>query len=238
MRSFLLSLALSAASLVPVAQAAAPNANWESWYTISVRKTPYAYYSEKHELRSGKHYFLNQVWKKEADFINEEQVGVVTAADAELSAQFFNFHSNYRASETTVDGAVKDSIVTIRVKQGGKDLPQIRKPMPKKAFFSTFFPVWLSQQLPSMKEGRSLSYLTIFEDNLEAGFSAVVGQVQLEKPDDYAKKNHAHKLSVTNGNLRSTWWVDDNGSSLRIENPSQGTVVERVARAKAEAFLK
>ncbi len=219
------------------ANAAYP-ANWESWYTITVNKIPYAYYSEKHELKNGKHYFLNQVWKKEGDFINEEQVGVVAAKDAELSQLFFNFHSNYRATETTVDGAVKDQLVTVRVKRGNQDLPTLRKPMPKNSFFSIFFPVWLSKQLPSMKKGKSLSYLTIFEDNLDAGFSPVNGRVELAKPDEFAIKHKAHKLIVTNSSMKSTWWVDDNGSSIKIDNPQQATVVERVTRAQAESFLK
>ena len=234
-----LSRPLTALLLFLVATSALGAPISEHWFTTKIGKnTHYGYYNERVEKRDGKLYFLNQSWKKEQDFIVEEQAGAVATPPPEFAPQFFNFHSTYRTTETTIDGSVKDGMLSVKVHRATGDAPALKKAMPKGAFFSIFFPIWLGTKLESLKEGQTVGYLTILEDNLEQGFSAINGQVRLEKPDAFAQKTKTRKLTVSNPGLKSTWWVDAQGSAVRIENPDQHSVTERVTAEQANKFLQ
>ena len=212
------------------------------WYTITLKKkVHYAYYNDHAELKQGKLFFKNQLWKNEEGYINEEQVGVFAENNDELTPLFFNFHSTYRMSETTIDGSVQNggggSILTVKVKKAGQDLPLIKKNLPSKIFFSSLFPFWLEKKMPSLKPGQSQSFLTILEDSVDTGFETAFGRIMLEKPDDFSTKSKTTKIMVTNRDLHSVWYVDTKGNPLRIEMPEQNAVVERVAEAVATKFL-
>jgi hypothetical protein len=211
----------------------------DSWYTVTVNKVlRYEYYNERIELRKGRLFFQSHVWKREEDFINEEQLGAYAETNADVSPLFYNFHSTYRSTETTIDGTVRDGKeLSVRVRKGNSDLPLVKKNLPQKAFFSIFFPVWLSFRVSSLKPGATLSFYTVLEDNLETNFSVVTGNVRLEAPDEYAKRTQASKLLVDYRGLRSHWYVDGKGIPLRIDMPEQKTLVERVPRDAAEKFL-
>ncbi len=239
MRIFALLLTLAFSSLAAAATAGGTLVS-EHWYTTTLGKgVHYGYYNERLEKRDGKLFFLNQSWKKEQDFIIEEQAGAVATPPPQFGQQFFNFHSTYRSTETTIDGSVKDGMLTVKVRRGkSEDAAPLKKAMPRSAFFSIFFPVWIGMELPKLKEGQSIGYLTILEDNIDAGFSAMNGQVRLEKPDAFALKTKTRKLTVSNPGLKSTWWVDAQGSAVRIENPAQKSVIERVSEEQAKKFLQ
>src|SRR5262245_52550210 len=84
----------------------------DEWYTITLNQggiggpIRYGYYNDHLEERDGKLYFQNRVWKLEQGFVNEEQLGAMAQNDTELTPLLYNFHSNYRASETMIDGTV------------------------------------------------------------------------------------------------------------------------------------
>jgi hypothetical protein len=213
---------------------------WDYWYTVAVNKTiPAEYYNEKVVLHGDKLQFFNHVWRKEEGYINEEQLGAFATADMALTPLFFNFRSTYRATETVVDGNVRDGkTLVVKIRKGGESLPTVTKSIPSNTFFSVFFPVWLGKALTTMKEGRTVSFSTILEDDVEHGFESESGMVRLDKSDDFAEKTHTKKIIVDYRSVKSTWWVDLHGASIRTEMPETGALIERVSKEKAEAFLK
>ena len=212
------------------------------WYTITIKdKVHYGYYNDRAEMKQGKVFFKNQLWKNEEGYINEEQVGVFSENNPELSPLFFNFHSTYRTTETTIDGTVQTgtggSILTVKVKKGGQELPIIKKNLPSKIFFSSVFPLWLERRMSSLKPGQTQSFLTILEDSVDSGFETAFGRILVEKPDAFATKSGTLKITVTNHDQHSIWYVDAKGNPLRIEMPEQHAIVDRVTEAVATKFL-
>ena len=212
------------------------------WYTITLKeKVHYGYYNDRAELKQGKLFFKNQLWKNEEGYINEEQVGVFSENNPELTPLFFNFHSTYRTTETTIDGTVQSgtggNVLTVKVKKGGQELPLIKKNLPSKIFFSSVFPLWLERRMATLKPGQTQSFLTILEDSVDSGFETAFGRIQVEKPDAFATKSATTKITVTNHDQRSIWYVDAKGNPVRIEMPEQHAVVERVAESVATKFL-
>jgi hypothetical protein len=212
---------------------------WDSWYTVTVNKVVhYEYYNDRAEIKKGRVLFQNHAWKKEEDYINEEQLGVFAEAVPELTPLFFNFHSTYRSVETTIDANAKDGKeLTVRVRKGETELPIIKKSIPSKTFFSELFPVWLGYRLASFRPGQVYSFQTILEDNLEAEFGTINGQVRVEPADEIALKTKTTKVMVNYREMKSVWWVEPNGSPVRIEMPLQKTVVDRVSAETAKKFL-
>jgi len=214
----------------------------DDWYTITLgagaNGKPYGYYNDHVEIKKGRLFYQNHVWKREEDYINEEQLGAFAENSPELIPLFFNFHSTYRTSETSIDGTVVDGkLLTVRAKQGGSELPIVKKALTSKTFFSIFFPYWLKQHLAELKPGKTLSFRTILEDNIEQGFNTVYGSVKQEKPDAFAEKSGTKKFLVDYRSLRSFWWLDAEGTCLRMEMPQQKMLVQKVNKAQAQAFL-
>jgi hypothetical protein len=216
---------------------------WDHWYTVTVGKdTRYEYYNDRAELKKGRVVFQNHAWKKEDDFINEEQLGAFAKDDAQLTPLFFNFHSTYRSVETHIDGNITDQsgggrMLSVRVRKGTTESAPIKKMVSPKTFFSSHFPVWLGKNLATLKPGQLHSIQTILEDNLEAEFTTVHGQVRIEPADEIARKTGSTKLMVNYNDVRSYWWVGKNGAPERIELPHQKTVVQRVTQEAAQKFL-
>jgi hypothetical protein len=224
------------------AQTAAASGNrvlWDEWYTITVGDgIHYAFYNDHVEVKDGRVIFQTKTTKQEENFINQEQIGVFAEFTPELTPLFFNFHSTYRSTETTIDGNVKDGKqLSVRVKKGGTELPVIRRGIPPKTFFSTLFPVWLGFQLPGLQPGKLYGFNTLLEDNIEAGFSPVRGQLRIEAPDAIAQKTGTTKLMINYRDMKSHWWIEKTGAPVRIELPQQRVVVERADAKKAQAFL-
>ncbi|OFZ80656.1 MAG: hypothetical protein A3K03_12065 [Bdellovibrionales bacterium RIFOXYD1_FULL_44_7] len=213
---------------------------WDSWYTITLNKTVhYSYFNERFELKDGNLFYQSKSWKQEEGYINEEQIGALSEYRLDLIPLFFNFHSTYRSTETTIDGNIKDGkILTVKIRKGNTDLPVIKRNTPGKAILSVFFPIWIGHRLAKMKQTQTLSFMTILEDNIEANFDTVHGQVRLDASDDIAMKTKTSKLSVNYRDLRSTWYVERNGSPVRIEIPGQKTLIERTTKEIAQKFLE
>ncbi|HUP58761.1 MAG TPA: hypothetical protein VM598_14980 [Bdellovibrionota bacterium] len=227
----------------PKQAAASPQALFDAWYTITVGagtpdETRYGYYNDRAESKEGKVYYLNKVWKLEEGFLNEEQLGAVSLDDADLTPQHFNFHSNYRSVETTIDGSVQNGkVLTINVRQGNGEPKRFKKVLPAKTYYEIFFPLWLGRRIASFQAGKSVSFSTILEDSIETQFEIVQGRVKVEPADEYAKKSGTTRVSVDYRGVKTFWWVDSSGVTTRIENPKLGQVVSKVDRSVAEAFL-
>ena len=212
---------------------------WDYWYTVSVKKIPAEAYNEKVVMHDDKLQFMSHVWKKEEGFINEEQLGAFSKADTDLSPLFFNFRSTYRASETVVDGNVHDGkTLVLKVRKGGEALPTVTRSIIPKTFFSVFFPVWLHKMVPTLKEGKTVSFSAILEDDIEHGFESEVGSIRLEKADEFATSSATKKILVDFRSVRSYWYVDAQGAPVRTVMPETGAVIERVSKDKADEFLK
>jgi hypothetical protein len=212
---------------------------WEAWYTITLSKTvPYGYYSERFELKDGKLFYQSKQWKTEEGFINEEQIGELSEPGPTFTPLFFNMHSSYRNSELTIDGNIKDGkALTVKIRRGTNELPIIKRNLPAKTILSSTFPAWLGFTLPNIKIGKTLSILSLPEDNLEANYTTFTTAVRLEKPDEFAQKTGTNRVTVDYKNQRAIWWIEKSGCPVRIEMPSQHAVVERTTEQKARTFL-
>ena len=212
----------------------------EYWYTVSVAGIPYGYYLERFEKRPNHQiFFQNQFWKKEEGFINEEQLGALAEDTPELKPLFFNFHSNYRQTETTIDGNVQGvHELTVKIRKDGKDLPVIKKNLPPGAFLSVLFPIWLERKLAQLRPGKPVSFLTVFEDNLDIGFVAVSGTLRLEPGDEYSRQSKTKMIRVQFDGNTSYWYIDQNGFALRIVSPKENRITDRVTAEAAKKFLK
>jgi hypothetical protein len=237
----------SAPIALPVARDPAADAKsellWESWYTVTVtgptgKRISFAYYLDRAERTQGRIRFQNQIWKKEEGFVNEESLGAFAQDDAALTPLFFNFRSAYRDSETTIDGTVGEKrSLSVRARRGGQDLPLIQRTLPTGVMFSSHFPLWLHRRLAELKPDRWVSFATVLEDNLEAGYATMDGRVRLEKEDATARRLGARRITVHYRDQDSVWYVDAQGVPLRIELTAQRATVERVTEKQARAFL-
>lgn len=222
------------------APSSAPSKAWDSWYTVTVGKsTRYAYYNDKVEYRpDGKVFFQNRFWKKEEGYLNEEALGAIALNDSDLTPQFFNFYSTYRATETKIDGVVREGKhLAVRVRKGNTELPIIRRGVSPRVIFSVFFPVWIGKKLASAKPGAKVAFMTILEDGVDLGFQTIHGNFKIEPPDDFAKRNQVTKLAVDYRDIKSIWYVRSNGMPERIEMPTQHTLIQRAPADQAKAFL-
>lgn len=241
-RTLSLSL-LTALSLCTISYAETPSSGekkilWDSWYTVTLAgKTPYGYYNDHVELKDGKIGFKNQFWKKEEGFINEEQLVAFGEDKSELTPILFNFHSNYRDTVVDIDGNVKLNILSIKIRKDKEDLKPMSRNIPKNAFFSSMFPVWLGKKLNELREGKLVSFSAILEDNLDRKYAPVSGSIRLEKNDEYSKKNDAKKIAVIYQDKKSTWYVKPTGEAVKIVMHDQNAVIEKTTEALARKFL-
>lgn len=220
---------------------------WDAWYTVAVGKKqiPYGAYNDVVRVKDGKLFFRNNYRKKEEGFINEEQLGTVSEMSENLKPLFFNFRSQYRASEVLIDGNVASgsNVLTVKMRKSGgpsegtETLPGMRRTLPSTAFFEQTFPIWLGSRLKKLKPGDSMSFLSIVESDPDQGFGVEPGRVRLEQSDDFALRTRTKKLTVEYRDRKTVWWVAESGQLEKLEIPSQDTVILRVPKAKAEAFL-
>ncbi len=222
-----------------------PSLLWEAWYTITIEKKgekpfKYAYYQDKIEKKDGRYIFFNKLWKKEDQYINEESLGTFSKDDNELTPLFFDFYSKYRQTETKLHGEIDEKRhLSVKGTRGNQPIPEVKnKPLAKGVILSADFPIWIRTHLKDLRPLRSVTFLTIFEDNLELGYSPVAGHVTLARIDDYARTNQLKKLEVEYDSRKSTWYVDEEGVAVRIEMHSLNAVVEKTPEATAKLFLQ
>jgi len=211
---------------------------WDSWYTVTLQgKIPYGYYNDRVEKKQNKIAFKNQFWKKEEGHVNEEQLVAFAEDTPALTPVLFNFHSSYRATTIDIDGTIQGGKLSVKSRKNGKTLKTIARSIPKGAFFSSMFPVWIGKRAAQLKEGKLVSFSTVLEDNLDRQYAPVSGTMRLEKADDYATKNSALKFAVTYQDRKSTWYVAKTGETLKIVMHDQAAVVEKTPEAAARKFL-
>ncbi|MGE0615809.1 MAG: hypothetical protein AB7P04_09220 [Bacteriovoracia bacterium] len=227
------------AAAAPAAKPAAGQVIWNNWYTVTLNgKTPYAYYNERLSIKDGKLHYQNDVWKKEEDFINRESFGGFAENNSTYTPIFYNFFSTYRTSETKIDGTVgADNVLSLKIRKDGKDLPVVKKHLPKGVFFSTYFPLWLRDNVADMKPGQPRSFSTILEDSIDTGFKVESGHARVEAPDEFAKKTGTKRVAVQYRDMPSIWWTDDKGNYVRMEMGRGVSAAELVPEAKAKKFL-
>lgn len=216
-----------------------PNADrviWEAWYTITLKDgSHYAYYQDRAELRGGKAYFQENVWKNEEGFINEEQVGTFSEPTPDLTPVLFSFHANYRGTETLIDGNIPDGrTATIKVRKGNQDLPPIKRMLPSKTILATAFPLWIKEHAADIPVGGSRSITVLYEDQVDAGFPAIVGRVHREKNPT---AGGAMSFVVDIADVKSHWVLNGEGIVERMEMPSFGRLVQKVSAEKARSFF-
>jgi hypothetical protein len=212
---------------------------WDSWYTVTLSgKVPYGFYQDKVEKEGDRLFFQNHFTKNEEGFLNEESLGGASKDDPFLTPLFFHFHSNYRMVETEISGTVDGGFLTVKVKKGEKEFSPLKKSIASKTVLSTFFPLLIAKRWDEMKSGSSISFTALAEDGIDQSFPTLSGYLRLEKEDEIAKKTGTRKIAVFYRDIKSIWYCDSKGMPVRIEMPPQETVIVRVTRAEAEAFLK
>ncbi len=230
-----------------LATAAGSSVLSDLWYTVSQQEKgaliPLQYYNEKIERRTdGKFRVQNDVFVREGAETFEQHLGAVAGAPPELRPDSFNFIQTSKDPLLSlfITGNYKpDQSALIVVKRGAsQDATEIKiQKHQKGTFLEVFFPLWLSRELKSLRQGQSVGFDTIFEDDLEGKFKSQRGMVRLDASDDYAKKNNAKKITVNLRSIPTVWWVDSDGHALKIENPSKNSIAERVPKEKALRFF-
>ena len=219
-----------------------PEVQWDEWYTIEANGgIPYGYYNDRFEkLPDGRLHYENRTWKLEEGWINEESLGAYAQKDEFFTPLFFSFWSNYRSSETQVDGTFTDGKqLSVRVRQAEKERPAIKRSIPDKTSLSVLFPVFLGSRIKGAKLGETKTFRIIFEDDINDTFAPKSGSYRLEAPDEFAKKSKTTKFQITSRDQLSDWYVDERGLPIKIIMRASKIIVDRVqSRAVAEAFIR
>jgi len=232
------SLALSTPTAFAAEKPSGSKLLWNSWYTMTVGgKTPFGYYNDRVEKRDGKIAYQNQLWKMEEGFINEERVVSFGKDDENVSPLLFNFLGTYRDTEISIDGTFTGTNLSVKARKNKQNLPAMQVSISAKAFLSTLFQAWIGKRLSGLKQGKRVSFTTLFEDALDTRYSGINGAVTLEAADDFSKKTSSHKLTVDLDGVKSTWYVLASGESIRIEKPDQHLVIEKKTESEARRFL-
>lgn len=217
------------------------NANvlWDTWYTVTIaQNVHYAYYHETVKVDGDRLHFETKLWKLEEGYINEEQIGAYSRNTPKLEPLFFNFHSSYRSTETSIDGTVNEKgVLVVRTRKGKLDLPIVNTKLSRNTILSIFFPIWIGKNFNLFKETNSISFNSILEDNLEVNFKAVPGRATITDPDPFAINTKTHKFSVSLQDIDATWWMKTTGEPFKIVMPKQKTVIEATTQEKAESFF-
>jgi hypothetical protein len=124
------------------------------------------------------------------------------------------------------------------VRKAGRELAPIRKTVASGVILSNFFPVLIRSAMGRLKPGKPERFAALLEDTYADGFVVPVGTLQLDRPDAFATANQATRFTVKFAGLVNTWWVDEQGSAVRIEIPAAKTRVERATQEQADKFLK
>ena len=212
---------------------------FDGWYTVMIGKSQrYGYYHDRATVEEGQLRYLNEYWKSEEGFVNEEKLGTVAKYSETLDPIFFNFHSKYRKNETNVDGTVgSDRRLSVKIKKNGEEPVPKARGLSKDTIFSSQFPVWLGKRLSKMKPGKSLMFQVLLEDGQDKDFSPVDAKAALETADAFAKSNHVQRVSVSLDGQPSTWYVKANGLPIKILMPKAAMEVKLVSEKEAKDFL-
>ncbi len=228
-------------TLSTLSQAAPPTQKvlWDRWYTLTIEpNVHYGYYNEKAEERSGNLFLQTQIWKKEEDFINQEQMGILSKNDASLSPIAYNFRSTFRSSETVLDGTITDQrVLNIKAKIPPKPEQSLQKQLPKNVIFSSAFPLWIGKNIDRLKPKQPVSFQTFLEDSPQDEFRVEVGTVIRQEPDALAKSKKLIQLLVRFRGQESTWWVHPSGDAYQIHMKSQKVWIREVSKDVAMKFL-
>lgn len=211
---------------------------WDTWYTITIEpNVHFAVYHETVKEVDDKIQYFQKVLKKEEGYTNEESIGAYAMNTPELVPLFYNFRTLYRSTENKIDATIVDGkTLQYRIQKGVENLPMTKKPFPKKAFLSSFFPLWLRFHLSNLKLDQPVSFLTVVEDTVEQNLES--GIVRKSHPDTIATSTKTSKLTVEYQNNRSSWWVFDTGEVYRIEMPALKRIVQKVSKDKALQFIE
>jgi hypothetical protein len=214
-----------------------PKVLWDRWYTLTIDpKIRYGYYNEKAESRGDTLFLQTQIWKKEEDFINQEQMGILSKAD--LTPMAYNFRSTFRSSEATLDGTIDEQrVLNVKSKNTNKQDQSLKKQLPQNVIFSSAFPLWIGKNIERLKPKAPISFQAFLEDSPQEDFRVESGVVIRQEPDALAKSMKLARLSVRFRNQDSTWWVRENGDAHQIHLPGQKLWIKEVPKDVALKYL-
>jgi hypothetical protein len=210
---------------------------WDRWYTLTIEPNiRYGYYNEKAESRGETVFLQTQIWKKEEDFINQEQMGVLSKSD--LTPVAYNFRSTYRSTETTLDGTIDEQrVLNLKLKISNKPEQSVKKQLPQNVIFSSAFPLWVGKNIGRLKPKTPISFQAFLEDSPHEDFRMESGIVIRQEPDTLAKSMKLNRLSVRFRNQDSTWWVREQGDAHQIHLPAQKIWIKEVSKDVALKYL-
>jgi hypothetical protein len=215
---------------------------WDYWYTVTLEnRIRYGYYNDRVEIKSGKIKLQHHFWKKEGSQLVREDLGGTSEDNDDVTPVFYNFHSSVGSDELNIDTTVSTeggaSMLTAKVRKGVQDLAPVRRPVRNKFIFSEFFSVWLGRRLSKLKPGSPNAFISVLEDNLQLKFADVSGSVKLEPNDEFALRSKTKRVLVDQGGRMSIWYVEPDGTAVRILMPSDQILVERATAEDAKKFL-
>lgn len=214
---------------------------WDSWYTVKVEKIPYQIYQETVEVKDARIRSRQALTRVEEGHRNEEQLGTLSENNEALTPVLYNFRSTYRKTERQWDGTVTNGVVSAKVKSEDGIKPALKRSMPKGAFFSSLFPLWLVKQEAkggTLTQGKLTSFTALLEDTTDSNKLVEMGRAQKLALDELARSSGAKKYRVTFRGSEALWWILPSGKPLKIEITKSKTVIQSVSsEAEARTFL-
>ncbi len=242
-----IAIALAALVSSPARAESPPKVLLEGWYTVSIGKDNpktgmkairYGYYHDKASIEDGKVKYLNEYWKKEEGFINEEKLGTVSKNDDSLQPIFYNFRSKYRNAETNIDGLVeKGTQMTITVRKPGAQPTKRVRGLSQDTIFASQFPLWIGRRLSKMKPGKAVNFRVLLEDDQGKDFQPLNAKATLEPFDDFSRSSKTQKIKVDLDGQSTHWYVKPDGLPVRLLLPSAQIEVNLVSEKEAKNFL-
>jgi len=136
-------------------------------------------------------------------------------------------------------------MLSVRVKQHDRELPQIRRSFQRTVTLSSLFPLMLARKIDSLTPGKVWSFSVIYEDDVNRTFSSETGLVFRMEDDAFAKATGTRKVRVEIRSSSGFWYLDSSGYAVRIQTGGTDAILDRVkdeqtakAALDASPFLK
>ena len=212
---------------------------WDNWYTVSAQNTPHSYYNEKAEITGERAKIQVNTWIKDGRRIRSENLGATAKNTDSLDPIFYNFRTQQEGEEKVIDGSVdgKGKVFSVKSRTGIHQSKPLKAQMIPNLILASFFPMWIHKNYKRITGVQPKEFQVILEDQVDGEVPVVTGTAYEMRADEFAESTKTRKLRVVFNKTVNYWWVTPKGDALRIEIPSDGRVVQKTTKEKAESFL-
>jgi hypothetical protein len=212
----------------------------DSWYVMTSADGKAAgFYNERfEEADGGRISGFQKLVQLEADHQIEENLGFFSKSDAALTPEFFNMMRTERLNKLQIDGTFTEKgALSARVRENEKERPILKRSIPKGAFLSGMFPIWLASKRDQIGK-KSIPFVAVLENRYDSNFAPVSGTVNAAPEDAISKQQGLKRVRVVLDQDVSYWYLDEQLAAKRIVFEANGLVVERTTEKAAKAALE